>query len=76
MDPRLIELNPRIDDPAGRDDGRSTASLAQPAPRRFRGTTAGAALVARRRRVGRWLVELGTALERGSAPQPSSTAQR
>lgn len=73
MDPRLIELNPRIDEPAPALRHPATASLAN---RGSTETSGSATLAGTRKQVGRWLVGLGTALEGGPAGQAVGTARR
>jgi hypothetical protein len=72
MDPRLIELNPRIDDPMPAPDRHSTSSLAGGrSPSSMTATLAGT-----RKQVGRWLVDVGTALEGGPTRHSAGTARR
>jgi hypothetical protein len=73
MDPRLIDLNPRIDDVVPAADHRSMRRLTDHRPV---DTSVAAAVAGTRKHVGRWLVGLGTALEGGPAKRPVGVARR
>ena len=75
MDPRLIELNPRIEDAAEPATARHQATT-RLAEGRSTDTSIAATLAGTRKQVGRWLVGLGTALEGGPQGQPAGTARR
>jgi hypothetical protein len=72
MDPRLIELNPRIDDPM---PGAKRHQMSSPADGRSPSSMT-ATLAGTRKQVGRWLVDMGTALEGGPARHSAGPARR
>ena len=72
MDPRLIELNPRIDEPAPPGHQSTAAVERSHSPE----TSLSAAIAGTRKQVGHWLVDLGTALEGGSTQHSASAARR
>ena len=72
MDPRLIELNPRIDEPTTTADRHPMASAADGGST----TSMTATLIGTRKQVGRWLVGLGTALEGSPARQSAGATRR
>ncbi len=78
MDPRLIELNPRIDDPAATGPVRAAERYAQASLADGLSTVPSmtATLAGTRKQVGRWLVGIGTALEGGPTRQSAGTVRR